>query len=296
MEVKEEMDVRYDIAIVGSGPAGISAAINARIRNKNFVIFGNGDLSQKLVKAHQIDNYLGLPGQSGVEIQSAFKEHMKMMKITITEQKVTNIYPMGDYFVVMANNEMYETESVILATGMQVGRTLEGEEQLLGRGVSYCATCDGGLYRGKIVTVIAYDKKEEEEADFLATLADKVYYVPMYKETVEVAENIEIINDRPVKIVGENQVSKLVLKDHELETDGIFILRANISPSTLIPGIELDEQHVKVDRTMKTSIPGCFAAGDIIGKPYQYIKAAGEGNIAALSAASYVDAKKKGLK
>nr|WP_303243994.1 NAD(P)/FAD-dependent oxidoreductase [uncultured Cellulosilyticum sp.] len=290
------MNERYDIAIIGTGPAGLSAAINAKIRNKKFIIFGNKNFSTKLEKAHQIDNYLGLPAKSGVEIQAAFREHMEQMEITITEQKVTNVYQMGDYFVVMANNEMYETEAVILATGMQAGRMLEGEEQFLGRGVSYCATCDGGLYRGKTVTVIGYDKREEEEVDFLAGLAAKVYYVPMYKEPVEVVENVEIINDRPVKIEGENQVSKLVLKDTELETDGIFILRANISPSTLLPGIELDEQHVKVDRTMKTSIPGCFAAGDIVGKPYQYIKSAGEGNIAALSAASYVDAKKKGLR
>lgn len=287
------MSGRYDIVIIGSGPAGLSAAINAKIRNQKFIIFGNKKLSQKLEKAHQIDNYLGLPAISGKAMQSAFIEHMERMDIEITEQKVTNVYQMGDYFVVMANNEMYETEAVILATGMQAGKLLEGEEAYLGRGVSYCATCDGALYRDKIVTVIAYDKREEEEADFLAGLAAKVYYVPMYKETVDVAENIEIVRDRPVAVVGENLVKKLVLKDQELETDGIFILRANISPSTLLPGIELEEQHIKVDRTMKTSIPGCFAAGDIIGRPYQYIKAAGEGNIAALSAASYADSKKK---
>ena len=287
------MSGRYDIVIIGSGPAGLSAAINAKIRNQKFIIFGNKRLSQKLEKAHQIDNYLGLPAISGKAMQSAFMEHMERMDIEITEQKVTNVYQMGDYFVVMANNEMYETETVILATGIQAGKLLEGEEAYLGRGVSYCATCDGALYRDKIVTVIAYDKREEEEADFLAGLAAKVYYVPMYKETVDVAENIEIVRDRPVAVVGENLVKKLVLKDQELETDGVFILRANISPSTLLPGIELEEQHIKVDRTMKTSIPGCFAAGDIIGRPYQYIKAAGEGNIAALSAASYADSKKK---
>ncbi len=287
------MSGRYDIVIIGSGPAGLSAAINAKIRNQKFIIFGNKRLSQKLEKAHQIDNYLGLPAISGKAMQSAFMEHMERMDIEITEQKVTNVYQMGDYFVVMANNEMYETETVILATGIQAGKLLEGEEAYLGRGVSYCATCDGALYRDKIVTVIAYDKREEEEADFLAGLAAKVYYVPMYKETVDVAENIEIVRDRPVAVVGENLVKKLVLKDQELETDGVFILRANISPSTLLPGIELEEQHIKVDRMMKTSIPGCFAAGDIIGRPYQYIKAAGEGNIAALSAASYADSKKK---
>lgn len=287
------MEARYDIAIIGTGPAGLSAAINAKIRNKKCIIFGHKNLSAKVEKAHQINNYLGLPAVTGKELQLAFKKHIEEMEIEITEEKVTNIYPMGEYFVIMANNNMYETQSVILATGMQSGKMLEGEQAFLGKGVSYCATCDGGLYRGKTVTVIGYDKKEEEEVDFLATLAEKVYYIPMYNEPVEVKGNIEIIKDRPLAIIGDTQVRELVLKDHKIVTDGIFILRANISAGILIQNIELDEQHVKVDRTMKTNIEGCFAAGDLVGKPYQYIKAAGEGNIAALSAASYVDLKNK---
>ena len=287
------MNQRYDIAIIGTGPAGISAAINAKIRNKNFILFGSENLSQKITKAHQINNYLGLPAKSGVEVQQAFLEHLQEMEIAITDKKVTNIYQMGEYFVIMANNEMYETETVILATGMQAGKAIAGEEDFLGKGVSYCATCDGGLYRGKTVTVIAYSKREEEEANFLADIVDKVYYIPMYNEAVEVAQNIEVIKDKPKAIVGETQVSRLVLQQQEIETDGVFILRDNISPSTLVPGIELEENHVKVNRLMATSIPGCFAAGDIVGRPYQYIKAAGEGNVAALSAASYVDIKKK---
>lgn len=111
----------------------------------------------------------------------------------------------------------------------------------------------------------------------------------MYKEEVEVDEDIEIINDMPVEIIGENKVEKLILKNSEINTDGIFILRDSVSPDQLVPGLELDENHVKVDRKMKTNLQGCFAAGDIVGAPYQYIKAAGEGNIAALSAVSYID-------
>ena len=215
------------------------------------------------------------------------------MDIAITEKKVTNIYSMGDYFSILANNEIYESTAIILATGVQVGKKFEGEDTFLGRGVSYCATCDGNFYRGKVVTVIAYSKKEEEEADFLAGLAEKVYYIPMYREEVEVNPKIEIVRDRPLEIVGLQQVNKLIMQKGEIETDGIFILRDTISPSTLLQGLETSDNHVKVDRLMQTSLPGCFAAGDIVGKPYQYIKAAGEGNIAALSAASYVDSKLK---
>ncbi len=285
------MTTRYDIAIIGTGPAGLSAAINAKVRNKKVILFGNNHLSMKLEKAHQINNYLGFPGITGEQLKTIFEEHLREMDIAITEKKVTNIYSMGDYFSILANNEIYESEAVILATGVQVGKKFEGEDHFLGRGVSYCATCDGNFYRGKVVTVIAYSKKEEEEADFLASLADKVYYIPMYREEVEVNPKIEIVRDRPIEIVGAGQVNKLILQKGEIETDGIFILRDTISPSTLLPGLETSDNHVKVDRLMQTSLPGCFAAGDIVGKPYQYIKAAGEGNIAALSAASYVDSK-----
>lgn len=287
------MSERYDIAIVGSGPAGVSAALNAKIRNKSFVIFGSNELSNKLVKAHEINNYLGFYGKSGKEIQEAFSSHLKSMDIQITEEKINNIYAMGDYFALMVNDKMYEATSVILATGIQYGKLFPGEEKLLGKGVGYCATCDAPLYKNRVVTIISYSKKEEEEANFIATLASKVYYVPMYKEAVEVDSSIEIVKDTPVEIIGEDKVEKLILKTREITTDGLFILRDSISPGQLVPGLKIVDNHVEVDRQMKTNLNGCFAAGDIVGRPYQYIKSAGEGNVAALSAVSYVDSKKK---
>jgi len=290
---EEAMSERYDIAIVGSGPAGVSAALNAKIRNKSFVIFGSNELSNKLVKAHKINNYLGFYGKSGKEIQEAFSNHLKSMDIQITEEKVNNIYAMGDYFALMVNDKMYEATSVILATGIQYGKLFPGEEKLLGKGVGYCATCDAPLYKNRVVTIIAYSKKEEEEANFIATLASKVYYVPMYKEAVEVNSSIEIVKDTPVEIIGEDKVEKLILKTREITTDGLFILRDSISPGQLVPGLKIVDNHVEVDRQMQTNLKGCFAAGDIVGRPYQYIKSAGEGNVAALSAVSYVDSKKK---
>ena len=287
------MDKRYDIAIIGSGPAGISAAINAKIRNKNFIIFGTKEISNKLVKAHKINNYLGFYGKSGKEIRDEFAKHLEAMDIEITEEKINNIYSMGDYFALMANNKTIEASSVILATGVNFGKPFKGEEEYLGRGVGYCATCDAPLYKDKVVSIIAYNKHEEAEANFIATIASKVYYIPMYKEEVEVDPSIEIVRDTPVEIVGDTLVNKLILKNGEIETDGIFILRDSISPGQLVPGLELDGNHVAVNRSMKTNIPGCFAAGDIVGTPYQYIKAAGEGNIAALSAVSYLDEQKR---
>ena len=287
---------RIDIAIVGSGPAGISAALNAKIRNKTFKVFGTKEISPKLAKAHQINNYLGLYGKSGAEIRDEFAKHLESMDIEITEEKINNIYSMGDYFTLMGSKNTYESTTVILATGVNFGKPLKGEEEYLGKGVGYCATCDAPLYKDKIVTIIAYNKHEEAEANFLAQVASKVYYVPMYKEEVDVDESIEIIKDIPVEIVGEQFVKKLILKNNQIETDGLFILRDSISPGQLVPGLQLDKNHVQVDRKMRTNLKGCFAAGDIVGTPYQYIKAAGEGNISALSAVSYLDELKRNSK
>lgn len=287
------MSERYDIAIIGSGPAGISAALNASIRNKKFIIFGSKEISNKLVKAHKINNYLGFYGKSGKEIRDEFANHLEAMNIEITEEKINNIYSMGDYFALMGSDKTYEASTVILATGVNFGKPLKGEEEFLGRGVGYCATCDAPLYKDKVVTIIAYNKHEEAEANFIASVASRVYYIPMYKEEVEVDSSIEIVKDIPVEIQGTQLVDKLVLKNREIETDGIFILRDSISPGQLVPGLELDGNHVAVDRLMKTNLKGCFAAGDIVGAPYQYIKAAGEGNIAALSAVAYLDEQKR---
>lgn len=283
------MNERYDIAIIGSGPAGISAALNAKIRNKRFIIFGSKEISTKLVKAHKINNYLGFYGKSGVEIRDEFANHLKAMDIEIIEEKVNSIYAMGDYFTLMVNDKMYEATSIILATGVNFGKPFKGEEEFLGKGVGYCATCDAPLYKDKVVTIIAYNKHEEAEANFIETIASKVYYVPMYKQEIEVDSSIEIIKDIPVEIVGDSSVKKLILKNSEIETDGVFILRDSISPGQLVPGLKIENNHVEVDRRMKTNIEGCYAAGDIVGTPYQYIKAAGEGNIAALSAVSYIE-------
>ena len=283
------MDERYDIAIIGSGPAGLSAALNAKIRKKKFVIFGNDELSGKLVKAQKINNYLGFYGMSGAEIKEQFESHIKSMDIKITNERINNIYSMGDYFALMANDKTYEALTVILATGVNFGKPFEGEERLLGKGVGYCATCDAPLYKNKVVTIIAYNKKEESEANFVASIASKVYYIPMYNENIELDPKIEVIKGIPIKIEGQNKVEKLILKDREIETEGLFILRESVSPGQLVPGLKVTENHVEVDRLMKTNLNGCFAAGDIVGMPYQYIKAAGEGNIAALSAVSYLD-------
>jgi thioredoxin reductase (NADPH) len=289
---------RYDIAIIGTGPAGLEAAITAIVRNKNIILFGNADLSSKVAKAHSIQNYLGLPDIPGAQLAEAYKRHLDAMGIEITEDKINAVYAMGDFFALQgAQNVMYEAETVILATGVVAGKPLPGEEELLGRGVSYCATCDAALYRGKSAVVIGYGKGEEAEAEFLAELADKVYYVPVYKKDdalpEELKNGIEIVKGVPQGVERTEAGVKLALDGGELVTDGVFILREAVAPGQLVPGLATEGPHIVVNRKMETNLPGCFACGDITGTPYQYIKSAGEGNVAALSAAAFLDEKKR---
>ncbi len=283
--------MRYDVAIVGSGPAGLSAAINANVRNKSIVVFGNSNLSDKIVKAPKVDNYLGIHDINGENLKDMFKSHIDKMGIKITEERINNVYAMGDYFALMVNEKIYEATTVILATGIEYAKPIKGEEEFLGKGVGYCATCDAALYRGKKVVIVGYNDEAEEEANFLMEIASKVYYIPMYKGEYELVDGIKVMKDIPIEVKGEMKANKLILRNSEIDVDGIFFIRNSISPKYLVPGLEVEEGHIKVDRGMKTNIKGCFASGDCIGKPYQYIKAAGEGQVAALNAVSYIDKK-----
>ncbi|VIA86078.1 thioredoxin-disulfide reductase [Clostridioides difficile] len=291
--------MRFDIAIIGSGPAGLSAAINAKIRNKTIIMFGNDNLSNKLVKAPSVDNYLGFYDISGDELKDKFKSHIDSMDISIENKRINNIYAMGEYFTIMSGNDMYEATTVILATGVEYTRPIKGEEEFLGRGVGYCATCDAPLYRNKKVAVIGYNEESKEEANFLSELTSKTYFIPMYKKdnlmrsSDNLDDSIEVIHDRPVQIDGDKLVNKVSFKEKHIEVDGVFVIKDSTSPSALVPGIEIDGIHIKVDNNMKTSIDGCFAAGDCVGKPYSYIKAAGQGQIAALNAVYYLDKLKR---
>ena len=285
--------MRYDIAIIGTGPAGLSAAVTAKIRNKSVLLIGSRDLSPKVTKAHAIQNYLGLPNIPGADLGAAFQASIDSVGVTVTEDKITAAYSMGDFFGLQGADTMYEASALILATGMVPGKLLPGEEALLGRGVSYCATCDAALYRGKTVAVIGYSPKEEHEAAFLSEVAACVNYFPVYREIESLPESVRVIREKPVEIRAADGLRQVVTAENTYGFDGVFILRDSISPGQLVPGLEIENNHVKVDRSMATNLPGCFACGDVVGLPYQYIKAAGEGNVAALSAVAYLDTKKR---
>jgi len=284
---------RYDIAIIGTGPAGVSAALTAKNRNKSILLLGSRQMSEKVAKAHEIRNYPGLPFVKGEDLAAAFREQLDGMDIPITESRIGAVYAMGDYFALQAGEEMLEAKTVILATGVVMAKILPGEEELLGRGVSYCATCDAPLYRGRTAVVIGYSPREEAEAAFLAGVCSRVMYFPMYADRTDLPETVEVIREKPEGILKAENGLLVKTATGEYAADGVFVLREAVAPGQLVPGLETDGAHVKVNRKMETNLPGVFACGDLTGTPYQYVKAAGEGNVAAISAAAYIDKKAK---
>ena len=175
--------------------------------------------------------------------------------------------------------------------GVNVVATNADLERILSLHIKNGQFLDYGLREN--VAVIGYSPKEEHEAAFLSEIAACVNYFPMYQEIESLPESVRVIREKPLEIRQENGLRQVVTAENTYGFDGVFILRDSISPGQLVPGLEIENNHVKVDRTMATNLPGCFACGDVVGLPYQYIKSAGEGNVAALSAAAYLDAKKR---
>ena len=186
--------------------------------------------------------------------------------------------------MLLADNEVYEADKLLLAIGTVSAKSMPGEERLLGKGVSYCATCDGFLYKGKTIAIVCASKRYEHEIKYLAELADKVYLTALYKDCEIDLANVERLSSPIIEVSGESRVKSVLLKDGtSIDVDGVFILRNAVAPTTLLKSIEMEGNHIAVNRNMETNILGCFAAGDCTGRPYQIAKAVGEGNIAAHS-------------
>ena len=278
----------YDIAVIGSGPAGLSAAVQARARNRSVLVVGGDDRDNPLYKTPRIDNYLGFPQVSGKELLERFRAHADDMGVARKEGRVLNIMPMGDTFYLSIGSEMEQARAIILATGVVRANKYPGEAEYLGRGVSYCATCDGMLYRGKEVVVVGKAADAPQEANYLQELGCKVTYVSD-KAPDGLRPDIPFVKAPKVEITGEGKVEALRAGSTTIPCEGVFILRPSVAPADLLPGLALDNGYIQVDRNMATSVPGVFAAGDCAGLPLQVSKAVGEGLVAGLRAAEYVD-------
>lgn len=278
----------YDIAVVGGGPAGLSAAINARARGKTVLVVSNDYRENPLYRAERVDNYLGMPGMTGAELLDAYQEHAQSMGVDFRAGRVLNIMPVEGTCYLGIGSEMETAKAVVLATGVVRGRKLPGEMSYLGRGVSYCATCDGMLYRGKPVIVVGMAPDAAEEANFLQGIGCQVTYVSA-KEPKGLVPAIPYVKSGRMEIVGEDAVTALRVNDTEIPTQCVFLLRSAMPPTDLLPDLDLEEGYITVDRQMRTNLPGIFAAGDCTGLPLQLSKAVGEGLVAGQATAEYVD-------
>lgn len=279
----------YDVAIIGAGPAGLSAALNLKLHNKSILWFGANDLSDKVEKSEKIANYPGFTEITGAELNDKFKAQIEENNLEISDNLVTNILFNDGKYMLLANNVIYNAKTVLLATGAVTGKGFENEAELLGRGVSYCATCDGFLYKEKTLVVFCGTKKYEHEVEYLAELADRVYLYTLYKDCAINLPNVEILISPIKAITGGFKADGVdLVDDTHIEADGVFILRSAVAPTTLLGGIEMDGPHIVIDRNCKTNKPGVFAAGDCTGRPYQITKAVGEGNVAAHSIIEYL--------
>ncbi len=281
------MEKIWDCIVVGGGPAGLSAAVNLRQRGKEPLVLCAGD--NLLRKAERVDNYLGMPGLTGAEMMDQFTAHVRRMGVEIRTAQAGNVMPLGEIFLVNAGGEILSSRSVILACGVSKAKTVPGEEEFLGRGVSYCATCDGMLYRQQDVAVWGLGPDAPEEAEFLASVGCRVRYIAP-KRPGRLTEDIEFIPGRLDAIEGSRTVERIRVGERILPVSGVFILRASVPAGALVPGLALTEDgFVKTSTRQRTDTPGLFAAGDMTGQPLQAAKAVGEGLVAGLACAEYLD-------
>jgi thioredoxin reductase (NADPH) len=287
----------YDLIIIGSGPAGLSAAIYAQRAQLNTKIIEKEAMSGgQVVTTYEVDNYPGMPGINGFDLAEKMRAHAEKLGAEFVSEEVIDIDILNEIKKVVTNKETYETKTIIVATGAKYSNlNVPGEKELAGKGVSYCATCDGAFFREKVVAVIGGGDVAIEDAIFLARLAKKVYVVhrrdklrglKSLQTAMFACENVEMVWDSEVtKIEGVSQVEKMHIRNkktkeiNEIAIDGIFIA-VGIHPITeLLEGkVETEKGYIVADETCVTTVPGVFVAGDARKKALrQIVTAAADG-------------------
>lgn len=300
---------RYDLVIIGSGPAGLAAAIYAQRAKLDAVVIEENFVSGgQVVTTYEVDNYPGLPGISGMDLGTTLREHAEKMGAVFVRDKVLELSLDGETKTVKGKKETYHARTVILATGAKHRMLgVPGEKELSGMGVSYCATCDGAFFRGKTVAVVGGGDVAAEDAVFLARACEKVYLIHrrnelraagVLQERLAALENVEILWDTVVdEIRGENRTESLLITQKktgetgELAVDGVFIAVGITPNSELVKGkLELDEQgYIRAGEDGETSVQGVYAAGDVRTKQLrQILTAASDGANCVTSVQSYL--------
>ena len=296
----------YDVGIIGSGPAGLSAAIYAKLANLSAVVIekeyeGTGQIAE----SGQVDNYLGLPGISGYDLGEQFREHAVKLGVSFLEQEVTEIKKEDSavFKIIFEDGSSVETKTVIYAAGATPRRAnIPGEQEYSGKGVSYCAICDGSFYRGKKVAVLGGGDTALDDAVYLADLAEQVYVIHRRKEfrgaatTVEKLrkkENVTFVLEHQVKeITGAEKVNGVILEDGTaIAVDGVFVAYGSVPQTDLVKElVTLDAAgYVKAEETGETSLAGLYVAGDARTKKLrQVVTAVSDGANAATAVVEYL--------
>lgn len=297
----------YDVLIVGAGASGISAGIYSARQGLKSLIIGK-DLGGQALLTNDIQNYPGYENIDGFSLISKFETQAKKFGVDIVYDEVLNISLHNNYFITKTNSNKYQSETIILAFG-KTPRDLgvPGEEKFKGRGLSYCATCDGPLFKGKDVAVIGSAEHALEAAVMISNLANKVYLISKRDKMIgdenlianlRSRKNLSFIPNSNVKeILGEDHINSIVTKnlksglDESFEVDGVFVELGYIAKSEIVSNlVKLNERNeIVIDRDCRTSKAGVFAAGDVTDTPFkQVVISAGQGAIAALSAYNYI--------
>jgi len=310
MGTKEKKSEMYDLIILGAGPAGLSAGIYAARYWLKTLVIGK-DMGGMMNLASIIENYPGFSG-SGIELGKKMAEQAKSAGAGILQKTVSNIRKNKNFEIQTDKNEVFNANAVIITLGTEKRKlNIEGEEKFLGKGVSYCATCDAPLFKGKIVAVIGGRNSSAHAALLIAQYAKKVYVVyrqdKLNCDTFLITEikkhkNIEVIyNSLPVRINGKDFVEELVISQQGREKmfnlDGIFVEIGSVPVTSLAKnlGLKLDEDgYIITNEEFGTNIPGIFAAGDIVKSSLkQMIVATGQGAVAAASVYKFLKSKKQ---
>jgi thioredoxin reductase (NADPH) len=298
----------HDLVIIGGGPAGLCAGIYAQRARLDTVLVEKQMLGGQIALSDVIENYPGFPSISGSALMEKFEEHAKGLELPVKYLEVQSITLDGKAKVLQTSEGEIRAKSVIIATGARPRRLgVPGEVELTGKGVSYCATCDGPFFRDQPVVVVGGGDTAVKEALYLSRIASKVYIVhrrdqfraeKMHQEKLEASEKIIKLKSHVLKeIKGEGGVVKGVIVEDiktgekkELQVEGAFIF-VGINPTTDFADVEKDEGgFIKANERMETSMPGVFAAGDCRTTPLlQVVTAVGDGAIAAVYAEKFVE-------